>query len=268
MRVMHFVTGGFSGATQVAVDLCLAARSAGMDVVLVLRRKRRTTLPAKVEALRAQGLDVRVVPGWAHAATVWALRALALEWRPDILVAHGYSEHLWGRYAGLLAQVPRLVHVEHNSRERYTRWRLKQALWLADRTAATVGVSEGVREQLVARGFPAERCVAIPNGIDLERFPETALLPFAQRAPGIIMAARFARQKDHATLIEATALLKAQGVTAPVYLAGGGKAGIQKRIQALAAQRGVADQVHFLGSVSDLPQRLMSHQIFVLSTHY
>ena len=70
------------------------------------------------------------------------------------------------------------------------------------------GVSEGVREQLVARGFPAERCVAIPNGIDLERFPETALLPFAQRAPGIIMAARFARQKDHATLIEATALLR------------------------------------------------------------
>lgn len=26
--------------------------------------------------------------------------------------------------------------------------------------------------------------------------------------------------------------------------------------------------MHFLGSVSDLPQRLMSHQIFVLSTHY
>ena len=268
MRVMHFVTGGFSGATQVAIDLCLAARSAGMDVVLVLRRKRRTTLPAKVEALRAQGLDVRVVPGWAHAATVWALRALALEWRPDILVAHGYSEHLWGRYAGLLARVPRLVHVEHNSRERYTRWRLKQALWLADRTAATVGVSEGVREQLVARGFPSERCVAIPNGIDLERFPETTLVPFAQRTPGIVMAARFARQKDHATLIEAAALLKAQGVTAPVYLAGGGKASLQKRIQALAAQRGVADQVHFLGPVSDLPQRLMSHQIFVLSTHY
>ena len=107
MRVMHFVTGGFSGATQVAVDLCLAARSAGMDVVLVLLRKRRTTLPAKVEALRAQVLDVRVVPGWAHAATVWALRALALEWRPDILVAHGYSEHLWDRYAGLLRALRR-----------------------------------------------------------------------------------------------------------------------------------------------------------------
>ncbi|WP_440106444.1 glycosyltransferase [Acidovorax sp. BL-A-41-H1] len=267
MRVMHFVTGGFSGATQVAVDLCLAARSAGQDVVLVLRKK-RTTTPARVNALRAQGLDVRIVPGWAHIATIWAVRALALQWRPDVLVAHGYSEHLWGRYAGLLARVPRMVHVEHNSRERYTRWRLKQALWLAERTAATVGVSEGVREQLVLRGFPADRCVAIPNGIDLQRFPEAALVPFAERAPGIIMAARFARQKDHATLIEAAALLKAQGLNVPVYLAGGGKARIAARMQALAQQKGVTDEVQFLGAVADLPQRLMQHPLFVLSTHY
>ena len=267
MRVMHFVPGGFSGATQVAVDLCLAARSAGQDVVLVLRRK-RTTAPERVEALRAQGLDVRVVPGWSHAATVWVVRALALRWHPDILVAHGYSEHIWGRYAGLLAKVPCLVHVEHNSRERYTRWRLRQALWLADRTAATVGVSEGVREQLVAKGFPAERCVAIPNGIDLDRFPSAALVPFDARMPSIVMAARFARQKDHATLIEAVALLKANGLRPLVYLAGGGKAGIAQRMRRLAHRRGVADQVHFLGSVSDLPELLMQYQVFVLSTHY
>lgn len=268
MRVMHFVTGGFSGATQVAVDLCLAARAAGQPVLLVLRRK-RTTTPERVQALRAQGLDVRLVPGWAHAATVWALRALALQWRPDVLVAHGYSEHLWGRYAGLLARVPQLVHVEHNSRERYTRWRLRQALWLADRTAATVGVSEGVRDQLVAKGFPAARCVAIPNGVDLARFPAAqALLPFEQREPGIVMAARFARQKDHATLIEAVALLQQRGLRPPVYLAGGGKARIAQRMRALARQCGVEQQVHFLGSVADLPARLMAHQVFVLSTHY
>ena len=41
---MHFVTGGFSGATQVAVDLCRAAAGTpGMEVLLVLRRKRKTT---------------------------------------------------------------------------------------------------------------------------------------------------------------------------------------------------------------------------------
>lgn len=264
---MHFVTGGFSGATQVAVDLCMAARHAGLDVILVLRRK-RTTDRQRLDILRAQGLDVCVVPGWSHAATIWALRGLALEWRPDILVAHGYSEHLWGRYAGLWAKVPQLVHVEHSARERYTRWRLMQALWLAQRTAATVGVSEGVRTQLVAKGFPAERCIAIPNGIELSRFPSAELLPFAQRQPGIVMAARFARQKDHATLIEAVALLSAQGLNPPVYLAGGGKPRLAQRMRELARKRGVAEQVHFLGSVADLPRRLMQHQIFVLATHY
>ncbi len=269
MRVLHFVTGGFSGATQVAVDLCLAAqRSQGMQVLLVLRRKRNTDA-ARVQALRDKGLDVRVVPGWSHLATVLSLRQIALEWQPDILVAHGFSDHLWGRYAGLLARVPHMVHVEHNSRERYTPWRLKQAHWLARYTAASVGVSEGVKTRLLELGFPPERCVAIPNGIDMQRFPREALTPWPQRQPGIVMAARFARQKDHATLLRAIALLKQQyGLTPTLHLAGGGKQRLLDKAKSLATELGIAQQVDFMGQVQQLPAFLMQQQVFVLSTHY
>lgn len=268
MRVLHFVTGGFSGATQVAIDLCRAARrSAGMEVLLVLRRKPSTD-PARVAALRAEGLDVRVVPGWAHAATIWALRGLAREWRPDILVAHGFSEHLWGRYAGLLAGVPHLVHVEHNARERYTRWRLVQALWLARRSAATVGVSVGVRDHLLALGFPAAGCVAIPNGIDLSRFPPAAHQPWAQRDDAILMASRFGRQKDHATLVRALALLQSRDLTPRLAFAGGGKQRQRKAAETLVGRLGLGAQVQFLGLVGDMPALLARHRIFVLSTHY
>lgn len=268
MRVLHFVTGGFSGATQVAVDLCLAAQcSQSMQVLLVLRRKRNTDA-ARVQALRDQGLDVRVVPGWSHAATIWSLRKLAMAWQPDILVAHGFSDHLWGRYAGLLAHVPQLVHVEHNSRERYTWWRRKQALWLDRRTAASVGVSQGVRDRLLELGFAPERCLAIPNGIDLARFPAAQLPPWAQREPSIVMASRFARQKDHATLIEALALLGQQGLRPRLYLAGGGKARLRDQAMAQAARLGLGEQVQFMGQVAQLPQFLMGQQLFVLSTHY
>jgi hypothetical protein len=70
------VTGGFSGATQVAVDLCLAAQAEpGMQTLLVLRRKRNTS-DARVQALRDQGLQVRVVSNWLHALTVWELRRI------------------------------------------------------------------------------------------------------------------------------------------------------------------------------------------------
>ena len=268
MRVLHFVTGGFSGATQVAIDLCRAARrTPGMDVLLVLRRKPSTD-PARVAALRAEGLDVRVVPGWSHAATIWALRGIARAWRPDILVAHGFSEHLWGRYAGLLAGVPHLVHVEHNARERYTRWRLAQALWLERRSAATIGVSFGVRDHLLGLGFPATRCVAIPNGIDLARFPAAAQAPWAQRDAAILMASRFGRQKDHATLVRALGLLRSRGLTPSLAFAGGGKQRLRKATEALAGRLGLGTQVQFLGLVADIPALLARQRIFVLSTHY
>ena len=268
MRILHFVTGGFSGATQVAVDLSLAAlRTPGHEVLLVLRRKPSTD-EAKITALRQQGLDVRVVSNWMHVITVWELRKIIRSFKPDAVFAHGFSDHIWGRRAAVAEGVKRIFHVEHNTRERYTARRLAQAQALMPYTEACVGVSEGVRTSLIERGFDPAKCIAIPNGIDLARFPESILKPWSEREPAIIMASRFARQKDHETLIRAMALLKQQGLTPKLYLAGGGKKRLEQKARALVQQLGLQDSVKFLGNVSDLPQRLGSIQIFVLSTHW
>lgn len=268
MKILHFVTGGFSGATQVAVDLCLAAvESQDAEVLLVLRRKKNTD-NARIQALIKLGLQVEVVPGWSHWATIFALYKIAKHFQPNILVAHGFSEHLWGRYAGLLAKVPHLVHIEHNSKERYSRWRLWQAKWLARRTAAIVGVSEGVRHALCERGFPAGMCRAIPNGINMDHFQDTDLIPWGKREKSILMASRFARQKDQGTLIEALAILKQKGIQPKLELAGLGKNRLIKKAQQQAQALSLQQQVQFLGQVQGLHTLLMNRQIFVLSTHY
>ena len=268
MRLLHFVTGGFSGATQVAVDLSLAAlRTPGYEVMLVLRRKPSTD-EKRVAALRAQGLEVRIVSNWLHALTVRELRRIIREFRPDAVFAHGFSDHIWGRQAAVAEGVPRIFQVEHNSRERYTARRLAQSQALMPFTEACIGVSEGVRESLVARGFEAAKCVAIRNGIDLARFPESIVQPWPAREPAILMASRFARQKDHATLVRALALLAGQGIKPRLYLAGGGKPRIRRRIEAQVARLGLGAQVAFLGNVAQLPERLGATRIFVLSTHW
>jgi len=269
VRVLHFVTGGFSGgATQVAISLVKAA-CAGQRIapLLVLRRKRHTD-DARVERLRRENVPLRVTPGWSHAATVWSLVEICREFRPDILVAHGFSEHLWGRYAGLLAGVPHLVHVEHNSRERYTWWRLAQSRWLAQRTDRIVGCSEGVRRCLLAQGMPSDRTIAISNGIQLHPFDAAERHPYVDRVAGIVMVARLSKQKDHATLIKAVALLRERGLTPPVLFAGGGKALHRRPLEKLSAQLGLTKQVQFLGVCSNVPELLMTHQLAVLSTHY
>jgi glycosyltransferase involved in cell wall biosynthesis len=268
IKVIHFVTGGFSGATQVAVDLCLAAQgSPELSVKLVLRQKRATD-PARIVALRNRGLDVSMVPGWSHAATILQLRRLCRAWSPDILVAHGYSEHLWGRIAALWARVPHIVHVEHNSRERYSFLRLRLARWLARHTDAIVGVSEGVKARLLELGFPAGKCMAIPNGVDLSKLTSVGTPPWSARWPHVIMASRFARQKDHVTLIKAMAILQDRNLQTRLSLAGLGKARLIRQSGKLAQKAGLADRIDFLGHVSSLPQLLAQHQVFVLSTHY
>ena len=233
----------------------------------MLRRKRRTP-PARIAELEQAGVPLRVVAGWSHAATIAALVKVCREFRPDVLVAHGFSEHLWGRYAGLLAKVPHLVHVEHNTRERYTRWRLAQTRWLAKRTDRIVGCSEGVRRVLLEMGMPPARTIAIPNGVRLQPFADAEAQPFAQRIPGIVMVARFSRQKDHATLLRAVALLRERGLAPPLLFAGGGKDLHRRPLEKLADELGIAAQVQFLGVVRDVPQRLIAHQLCVLSTHY
>lgn len=269
VRVLHFVTGGFSGgATQVAIALVNAAReSAQVEPLLVLRRKRRTD-PRRIGELERAGVPLAVVPGWSHAATIVALVRLCRRFRPDVLVAHGFSEHLWGRYAGLLAGVPHLVHVEHNTRERYTAWRLAQTRWLARRTDRIVGCSEGVRLRLLEMGMPAERTVAIPNGIRLEPFAQADAQPFALRTPGIVMVARFSKQKDHATLVRALALLRDRGLRPPLLFAGAGKPSHRGPVEKLVADLGLGEQVRFLGLHRNVPDLLMQHRICVLSTHY
>lgn len=270
VRVLHYVTGGFSGgATQVAISLVRAAMAEGSHVrpLLVLRRKWGTD-PARITQLLELGIPVVTVPRWPRMVSVLRLASICRSFGTDVLVAHGYSEHLWGRYAGLLANVKNLVQVEHNSRERYTHWRRVQSRWLAKRTARIVGCSEGVCQALLHMGLPAAKIEAIPNGIRLKPFSAAAEHPFARRKPGIVMVARFSRQKDHETLLRAVALLRKRGLLPVVSLAGGGKPAYRRAMESLVTELGLAGQVKFLGVCADVPGLLMDHQIAVLSTHY
>ncbi|MDO9006026.1 MAG: glycosyltransferase [Aquabacterium sp.] len=267
MRVLHFVSGGFSGATQVAIDLVKAANGTSVQPLLVLRRKRQIPT-TRVESLKDEGVPVETVSGLNHAASIWQLKQICLRFKPQTLVAHGFSEHLIGRYAGLWAGVPNLIHVEHNSRERYTYLRLKQARWLAHRTRHIIGVSEGVKGRLLELGFPSEKVISIPNGIALGKFQDAETISYSSRAPNIVMCARFSGQKDHETAIRALKLLKETGLTPKLLLAGGGKQRYRNKAETLSKELGLKDQVVFIGLCKDVPALLKQNQICLLSTHY
>jgi glycosyltransferase involved in cell wall biosynthesis len=139
---------------------------------------------------------------------------------------------------------------------------------LADKTAAMVGVSEGVKSRLIELGFPPHKCMAISNGIDWSRFEAVPGLAWSDRQADVVMASRFAKQKDQPTLIQAMRLLSQQHIQTRLSFAGVGKPRLIQNSQKVAAQSGLSSQIDFLGHVANMPALLAKHQIFVLSTHY
>ena len=116
--------------------------------------------------------------------------------------------------------------------------------------------------------LPISKTLAIPNGIELARFAEAALLPMAQREPQVVMVARFARQKDPLTLIRAVALLRERGLRVPLKFAGAGARSHLKVAQREVERLGLQEQIEFLGQYREVPALLMRSRIFVLSTRW
>lgn len=266
VKILHFVTGGFTGSTAVALSLTQATAKDHRFQSLLVMREKTSTDKKRIAQLIKEGVAIKLIPGWSHLLSIFSLYKICRRYQPDILVTHGFSEHLWGRYAGLLAKVPRMVHVEHNSRERYTPLRLLQARWLAKFTDKIVGCSSGVCRRLRELKFPAEKIMPIHNGISLDAFKNPPA--FNNRIPGIVMPARFANQKDHLTLIQAIALLRTRNLFPQVILAGAGKKKHREKAEALVAKLGLENQIHFIGQCNNVPELLMQYQLCVLSTRY
>jgi glycosyltransferase involved in cell wall biosynthesis len=266
-RVIHFVTGGGSGATKVALELaCGHLRTGNYEPLLILRRK-KVALPSPMQAqITATGLRTRWVDSGWKGTTLRQLAAIIAEFKPQIFTAHGNSEHLWGRQAAFAAGVPAVLHVEQNC-ERYPFWRRWAAQKLAARTSATVCVSHGVANHVRALGLAGPRVEIIHNGADATRYAAGAPL-FAARSQDIVMVARFARQKDQPTLIRAAKRLVGVGWTGRLLLGGDGKASHRRACEKLVAELNLADRVEFLGRVSDAAALYHRCRAAVLSTHY
>ena len=265
LRIVHFVSGGGTGATRVALDVALAqAQDPDYEPTLILRQKGRPLSPVMQEQIAKAALPLHWVDNlWPRFRVIRQLKDLCARMRPDVFFAHGYSEHLWGRRAAFAAGVPIVIQVEHNV-ERYLPWRVWAARRLASRTRATVCVSNAVADNIRRLRIGAERIEVLHNGVDLRRY--LCETPIAARRADVLMPARFARKKDQPTLIRAAKILVDRGWQGQLLLAGGGKAGHRRACERLVQTLGLEGRAQFLGNVNDLPQRLAQCRVAALSS--
>lgn len=281
MRILHILDHSLplhSGYTFRSAAILREQQRLGWETFHLTGAKQGT-----VSALEetAEGLHFFRTPvekaAWAHwpilnqAAIVRGLsRRLAQvveQIKPDIL--HAHSPALNGLAALSVARRHRLplvyevrafwedAAVDHGTtHEGSLRYRLTRALesYVLRRADAVTCICEGLRNDIIGRGIPAEKITVIPNAVDVEQFKlgsaadpvlKTQLGLDGARIIGFIGS--FYAYEGLALLLDALPGLLRQAPDVRVLLVGGGPQ--DQALKAQAQALNIADQVIFTGRV-------------------
>ena len=283
-RVLHLVNDALpttsAGYTIRTHEIVLAQRAAGLDPHVVTRCGFPVTqgtldgrrlvmldgipyhrllpwgMPARADQAAALGLDLaaglteQLKPSVLHAASNYANAkiALALGQRyglPVVYEVRGFWEDTW------LSRHPRGADLARS--ELYRRNRdLETHCMLAADLVVTLG--EAMRDEIVARGVPAEKVLIVPNAVSAEflrPLPDAgALRKQLGIKPGehvVGVVSTLVPHEGLGTLLEATQLLRERGLPVRVLIVGDGPD--RSALQRQAADLGLGGAAIFTGRV-------------------
>nr|WP_250893861.1 TIGR04063 family PEP-CTERM/XrtA system glycosyltransferase [Croceibacterium selenioxidans] len=278
MRVLHILDHSLpmhSGYTFRTRALMKAQIANGLEVRGITSLRHESGGP---DVERADGLTFHRTPGesaglpglreWREiVALAGAIDKLVEEWRPDVL--HAHSPALCGAAALRVARQRRLPLVYEirafwedaavgngQGRERSLKYRLTRGLEnrVIAGAGAVVTICRGLRDDLTARGVPADKIGIMPNGVDLELFgsPIPRDEPLARdldlgEGPVIGFIGSFYDYEGLDDLIDAMPALLAKQPQARLLMVGGGPmaADLRRRAEASSA----ASAIRFVGRV-------------------
>ncbi len=131
--------------------------------------------------------------------------------------------------------------------------------------------SRYVRDALVGSGTLPEHAAVLYGGIDLAPFRAPQPRRWGEgESLELLYFGSLVPHKGVHTAVEALGLLKPRGVLERLHLTviGSGRADYRRRLEALAHQLGVSQQVHFAGRVArgEIPDRLRGGDVFLFTS--
>jgi glycosyltransferase involved in cell wall biosynthesis len=170
---------------------------------------------ARVIDESGSGVLISTTP-YLTAAT--ALAVARSRHRKMIYEVRGFLEETWVSRAGVGAETSEL----------YQRWRDAETRTMRN-ADAVVTLSDGMRDEIVARGIPGDRVFVVPNGVDVSNFtpqaPDSELraqLGIPAGVPVLGYIGSLVQYEGIPDLVRAAALLRDQGVDFRLLIVGSG----------------------------------------------
>jgi glycosyltransferase involved in cell wall biosynthesis len=267
---------GWSSDAYWAARVSVELERAGHDVALVCKRRSGSRVIRRARAAGVTRIEtLELASGVKPISDSIDLRRM-IRWLPgtDVLHVHRGKEHwlaaLANRLSGVRRPLVRTRHIVLPVRPHaLNRWLYNQA------TDLVVTVTEAIRLQLVAAGLgPADRVVALPGGVDADRFQadatrsvigglRAALPDVSPDTPLVGLVSGFRAMKGHQTVVEAATRLAEAGHRFHLVLIGQGA--LQERVRNLVQAAGLPGSTSMLGFVDDLPAAMSTLDVGIYS---
>ena len=260
-RIVHLASGREwrGGQNQVLLlARALAALPAGIDQVVVTGRG--SVLAAR---LKAEGIPVHEV-GWRIGLSPGALAGAVREAAGGPTLFHAHDAHAL-TLAGAAASVTRSPFVVTRRVDFHLR---RPGFWA--RAHRIIAISEAVRAILVADGIPSTSIVTVHSGINVDAVGKVqagdirTALGLPKAAPLAVTVGALVDHKDHATLVEAAAVLRERHPALHWAIAGEGE--LRSELEARIGRLGMGDRIHLLGQVTEPLRLIAGADVFVMSS--
>lgn len=263
-RVLYLISSlAQGGAERHLVDLARSLDGERWQPEICVRSARvhyKADLPAGQPRHRLDS------PVWASPAAFSRLVGTIRSFRPHIVHAYMNDANLWARLAVRAAGQPRarvVTSVHLDDMPAAYRWLEPRLARWSDRIVAH---SVSIERFLVGElGVPRALVAMIPNGVDEQQFRPPvederrrarAARSFQPDQLIALMPARIAPQKNQDLVVEGLGALKSAGelpASFRLLLAGRvSSAAYERRVRAAIARHDLAEQVQFLGAVTDM----------------
>ena len=268
-NVLEFI-GSFhqGGSERQAVQLARLLRADGSFNVRVATLENAGVLREEVEKLELAEIPEFRLTSFYNPNFVKQLLKCANFVRKnkiEIIHTHDFYTNVFGMLAAQIAKVPLAIASKRETGGMRTKWQKRIEKFAFRQANAIVANSEAVENYLISEGVAGEKIRVIYNGLDLERLTPkltdrqaicAALnLPAGENIKFIALVANLRHEvKNQPMLLRAAKLVSEKLPNAHFLLAGEGDR--REALENLAKELKIAENVHFTGRCTQIPELL------------